>query len=64
MKTIIARTCLAGALALPGLVHARPVVLTTQLQSYGGNSAYLAFYLTDAAGKSKKPLWVAGRKVK
>jgi hypothetical protein len=64
MKTIIAGTCLVGALALPGLVHARPVVLTTQLQSYGGNGAYLAFYLTDAAGKYKKTLWVAGTKVK
>lgn len=64
MKKIIAVTCLAGALALPGLVSARPVVLTTQLQSYGGNGAYLAFYVTDAGGKYKKTLWVAGSKVK
>lgn len=64
MKKIIAGACLAGALALPGLVYARPVVLTTQLQSYGGNGAYLAFYVTDAAGKYKKTLWVAGSKVK
>lgn len=64
MKKIIAVTCLAGALALPGLVSARAVVLTTQLQSYGGNGAYLAFYVTDAAGKYKKTLWVAGSKVK
>lgn len=64
MKKIIAVTCLAGALALPGLVSARAVVLTTQLQSYGGNGAYLAFYVTDAGGKYKKTLWVAGSKVK
>jgi hypothetical protein len=64
MKKIIAGACLAGALALPALAYARPVVLTTQLQSYGGNGAYLAFYLTDAAGKYKKTLWVAGPKVK
>ena len=64
MKKIFTGACLAGALALPGLVHARPVVLTTQLQSYGGNGAYLAFYVTDAAGKYKKTLWVAGKKVK
>jgi hypothetical protein len=64
MKKIIAGACLTGALSLPGLVHARPVVLTTQLQSYGGNGAYLAFYLTDAAGKYKKTLWVAGTKSK
>ena len=64
MKKIFTGACLAGALALPGLVHARPVVLTTQLQSYGGNGAYLAFYVTDAAGKYKKTLWVAGKKAK
>ncbi len=64
MKTMIAGACLAGALALPAFVQARPVVLTTQLQNYGGNGAYLAFYLTDAAGKYKKTLWVAGGKSK
>ena len=64
MKKIITVACLAGALALPVLVQARPVVLTTQLQDYGGNGAYLAFYLTDAAGKYKNTLWVAGGKTK
>lgn len=64
MKKIFTGACLAGALALPGLVYARPVVLTTQLQNYGGNGAYLALYLTDAAGKYVKTLWVAGKKAK
>ena len=64
MKNIITGACVAGALALPGLVDARPVVLTTQLQSYGGNGAYLAFYVTDAAGKYRKTLWIAGKKAK
>lgn len=64
MRKIIAGACLAGAFMLPGLVHARPVALTTQLQNYGGNGAYLAFYVTDAAGKYRKTLWVAGNKVK
>lgn len=64
MKKIITGACLAGVFALPGLVQARPVVLTTELQSYGGNGAYLAFYVTDAAGKYKKTLWVAGKKAK
>ncbi len=64
MKKIIAGACLAGAFALPGLVQARPVVLTTQLQNYGGNGAYLAFYVTDAAGKYRKTLWVSGTKTK
>ena len=64
MKRLMTGACLAGALTLPALAHARPVVLTTQLQSYGGNGAYLALYLTDAAGKYKKTLWVAGKKAK
>lgn len=64
MKKIISGACLAGALTLPALVQARPVVLTTVLQNYGGNGAYLALYLTDGAGKYHKTLWVAGKKAK
>lgn len=64
MKKILTGACLAGALALPALAHARPVVLSTQLQGYGGNGAYLAIYVTDAAGAYKKTLWVAGKKSK
>lgn len=64
MKQVIHRVCLAGLLAVPALAHARPVVLNAQLQNYGGSGAYLAVYLTDAAGKYSKTLWVAGSKVK
>jgi hypothetical protein len=64
MKNIIASIFLAGAAALPGLASARPVVLTTQMQAYGGDGAYLALYLADASGKYVKTLWLAGRKAK
>ncbi|MEO8015146.1 DUF2271 domain-containing protein [Polaromonas sp.] len=64
LKTLAASLFLAGAMAAPGLVQARPVTLTTQLQSYGGNGAYLAFYVTDASGQYKKTLWVSGKKSK
>lgn len=64
IKTLAASLFLAGALAAPALVQARPVTLTTQLQSYSGNGAYLAFYVTDATGQYKKTLWVAGKKAK
>lgn len=64
MKKIFASLSLAGVLALPGLVQARPVTLTTQLQNYGGNAAFLAFYVTDTNGQYKKTLWVAGQKAK
>lgn len=64
MKKIIAATCLAGAIALPGLAQAREVTLTTQLKDYSGNGAYLAIYVTDANGQYQKTLWVAGKKSK
>ncbi|MFJ2362274.1 DUF2271 domain-containing protein [Pseudomonas sp. NPDC087697] len=63
-KIITAAVCLVGAIALPGLAQAREVTLTTQLKSYDGNDAYLAFYVTDANGKYQKTLWVAGKKAK
>ena len=64
INTFAAALFMAGAIAAPSLVQARPVTLTTQLQSYSGNGAYLAFYLTDATGQYKKTLWVAGQKSK
>lgn len=54
MKKIIAASCLAGAVALPGLVQAREVTLTTQLKDYSGNDAYLAIYVTNATGQYQK----------
>jgi hypothetical protein len=64
MKKITASICLASCIALPGIAHARQVTLTTQLQNYGGEPAFLAFYVTDAKGQYKKTLWVAGKKAK
>ena len=56
--------CLASALALPGLVQAKPITLATQMKNYGGDGAYLAFYVTDAKGQYQKTLWVSGKKAK
>ena len=64
MKKLAYSICLAGVLALPGVLQARPVTLTTQLKNYSGDGAYLAIYVTDAAGKYQKTLWVAGKKAK
>jgi hypothetical protein len=64
MKNIAAAVCLAGAIVLPGIAQAREVTLTTELKSYRGNDAYLAFYLTDADGQYQSTLWVAGKKAK
>ena len=55
---------LAIALVAPVLAQAREVTITTDLLDYGGDGAYLALYLTDAAGKFQQTIWVAGRKPK
>jgi hypothetical protein len=64
MKSLLAALTLTTALIAPGLAIARPVTLTTTLNNYGGNGAYLALYVTDAAGAYKGTLWVAGSKSK
>jgi len=64
MKTLLAALALTTALTAPGLAMARSVTLTTKLASYGGNDAYLAFYVTDAAGVYQGTLWMAGGKSK
>lgn len=64
MKSILAALAMSTALTVPELAMARPVTLTTTLNNYSGNGAYLAFYLTDEAGTHKTTLWVAGSKSK
>ena len=69
MNKIATTLGLVAGLALPALAlapdaQARPVTLTAQLRSYGGNGAYVAIYLTDAQGKFHSTLRVAGSKAK
>ena len=64
MKPLLTTLALTTALTLPGLAMARPVTLTTQLNSYGGDGAYLAFYVTDPSGAYAGTLWMAGEKSK
>lgn len=64
MKKIIIALGLTLALAVPALAQAREVTITTELLNYGGDGAYLAIYLTDAAGKYQGTLWIAGKKTK
>lgn len=66
MKTTTALSALAltSALVAPGMAAARPVTLTTNLNTYGGNGAYLAIYVTDASGAYAGSLWMAGGKSK
>ena len=64
MKSLLATLALTTALTLPGLAMARPVTLTTTLNNYGGDGAYLALYVTDASGAYVGSLWMAGGKSK
>ena len=64
MKSLLATLALTTALTLPGLAMARPVTLTTTLNTYGGNGADLAIYVTDPSGAYAGSLWMAGGKSK
>lgn len=64
MRSLAAVLALSTALTLPGLALARPVILTTTLNNYGGDGAYLALYVTDAQGAYVGSLWMAGEKSK
>lgn len=60
---LAASTALAlPILALPALGQAAEVTLTTQLKDYGGDGAYLAYYVTDASGAYVGSLYMAGGK--
>jgi len=60
MKSLLAALALTTALTAPGLAQARPVTLTTQMNRYGGDGAYLAIYVTDPSGAYAGTLWMAG----
>ncbi len=64
MRNLLRALALTTALTLPGLALAKPVTLTTTLNDYGGDGAYLAFYVTDAGGAYMGSLWMAGGKSK
>ena len=64
MKSLLAALAVTTALTVPGLAMARPVTLTTTMNAYGGDGAYLALYVTDASGAYVGILWMAGSKSK
>ena len=64
MKPLLTALALTTALTLPGFAMARPVTLTTQLNNYGGDGAYLVLYVTDTTGAYAGTLWMAGEKSK
>lgn len=64
IRSFLAALSLTTALSLPVLAEAGQVTLSTTLRDYGGNGAYLAYYVTDAGGKYAGSLWMAGGRTK
>ena len=51
---------LSLAALAPMAAEAAPVHFSVTIAQYSGPNTYLAMYLTDAAGKFKSTVWVAG----
>lgn len=64
MKPLLVALGATTAMTLPALAMATPVTFTTTLSNYGGDGAYLAYYVTDAQGQYVGSLWMAGGKSK
>lgn len=64
MKPLLTALALTTALTAPELAAAKPVVLTTTLNNYGGNPAFLAFYVTDKSGAYVGTMWLAGTRAR
>ncbi|MEJ1157299.1 DUF2271 domain-containing protein [Prosthecomicrobium sp. N25] len=60
MRAYLAALAATTALVVPSLAEARQVTFETQLKAHGGPGAYVALYVTDAAGKYQGTLWIAG----
>lgn len=62
MKVLGPLLTASTALTAPSLVNAAEITLKTTLRPYGGEEAYLAYYLTDAGGKYQRTLHIASGK--
>ena len=51
LKSLFTMLAVTTALTIPALAHAGEVTFTTNMRNYGGDGAYLAYYVTDAQGK-------------
>ncbi len=64
MKFALSTIAVTAALVAPTLAEARQVTFQTTLKNYGGNNADVVLWVTDAAGKYKGTLWMAGNHTK
>lgn len=64
MKLALSSLAVTAAFLAPTVVEAKQVTFETTLKDYGGRGAYVALYVTDAAGKYAGTLWLAGTKTR
>ena len=64
MKLALPLVAASAALVAPAVAFAKPVTLTTTMKAYGGSGAYAAIWVSDAAGRYKGTLWMAGDRAK
>lgn len=64
MKALLAMLAVTTALTIPAVANAGQVTFTTTMRNYGGDGAYLAYYVTNEQGKYAGSLWMAGGKAK
>ncbi|MEH6596566.1 MAG: hypothetical protein ACJAWS_000111 [Oleiphilaceae bacterium] len=64
MKYLTMTLCFFCFFVMSNQTSARKITLTTELQNYSGDGAYLAIYLTNAKGQYQETLWIAGQKSK
>lgn len=62
MKFLTPALVATTALVAPSFASAAQVTLTTHMRNYGGEDAYLGYYLTDASGQYVRHLWIASGK--
>ncbi len=64
MKFIKPILAASTALTVPMAADAAQVSIETKMANYGGEDAYLAFYITDASGNYVRHVWVASGKTR
>jgi hypothetical protein len=64
MKPLATLLAATTALTAPGLANATEITLDTTMRRYGGEDAYLAYYITDAQGNYVRHLWIASGKTR
>ncbi len=64
MKYVLPAIAATAAFLTPALANARQITVETTMKAWGGPGAYAVIWVSDAAGKYKGTLWMAGDRAK